>query len=262
MNFENFILNTFDGIANANYNLLGTLLALIAIIFWLVVISWIWVDAGERTTSKSMRIFYSLIGIIPIFGWIIYLIIRPSETIDEIYWGDLERRYLKYETAELGDCPKCGAQLFPGYIYCPNCKQELKIKCTQCGVYVDVDHKFCTHCGNQMRERVVKETLPDTNMMQEQIVANKEEAHESVKSKKSRYKSEVNFVTKIGDSVIKGYKLIGKKVSKLLEKKEVEAIEVPQENIKKENQNSNNNTNTQVNSNKKSKKKNKKKKKK
>ncbi len=28
--------------------------------------------------------------------------------------GDLERRYLKYETSELGDCPRCGSQLYPG----------------------------------------------------------------------------------------------------------------------------------------------------
>jgi hypothetical protein len=184
MNFEDFILNTFDSIAGADYNILGTILGVIALIFCLVVISWIWVDSGERTTSKQMRFFYSAIGIIPVFGWIIYLIIRPSETIDEIYWGDLERRYLKYETSELGDCPKCGTQLYPGYIYCPNCKQELKVKCTQCGVYVDTDHKFCTHCGNQMKSRAVNEIVPDNATMQKQIDSDKEEVHESVKSKK------------------------------------------------------------------------------
>ena len=162
-----------------------------------------------------MRFFYSAIGIIPIFGWIIYLIIRPSETIDEIYWGDLERRYLKYETSELGDCPKCGTQLYPGYIYCPNCKQELKVKCTQCGVYVDTDHKFCTHCGNQMKSRVVNESVPDTETMQKQIESDKEEVHESVKSKNSRYKSEINFVSRIGESVIKSYKLLGAKITEL-----------------------------------------------
>lgn len=220
MNFEDFVLNTVEGITTANYNLLGTLLGLVALIFWLVVISWIWVDAGERTTSRGTRIFYTAMGIIPIFGWIIYLIVRPSETIDEIYWGDLERRYLKYETAELGDCPKCGTSLLPGYIYCPNCRYELKHKCSQCGVYMDVGNKFCTNCGNQLKARAIKEELPDVEFKQESIKENKEEAHESVKAKKSKYKVELNFVSKIGESIIDGYKLLGSKISSIFKKDE------------------------------------------
>lgn len=229
MNFEKFILNSIDGIASANYNLLGMIIGLIALIFWLVVIGWVWVDSGERTTSKQMRIFYIFISIIPVAGWIIYLIIRPIETIDEIYWGDLERRYLKFETSELGDCPRCGTQLFPGYIYCPNCRNEIKKKCPQCGVFVDIEQKFCIHCGNQMQSRAVVESFPDTQAMQEQIDATKEEAHESVKAKKSKYKSEVNFVSKIGGSIIKGYTMLGKKLSNLTKGKDIKEGMGPQE---------------------------------
>ncbi|HCC68039.1 TPA: hypothetical protein DEP90_02440, partial [Patescibacteria group bacterium] len=169
-------------------------------------------------------------GVIPIFGWIIYLIVRPSETIDEIYWGDLERRYLKYETSELDDCPKCGTQLYPGFIFCPNCGYVLKVKCPQCSVYVDINHKYCINCGYQMKDRAVTEESPDTKVMQQQIEATKEEAHESVKAKKSRYKFEINFVSRIGKSVIRGYKLLGKKVKERIAKKE----EVEKPEIKKE----------------------------
>ena len=70
MGFEEFILNFVDGVAETNFNIVGTVILGISIIFWLVVTSWIWVDSDERTTSKWMRIFYVFIGLIPILGWI------------------------------------------------------------------------------------------------------------------------------------------------------------------------------------------------
>jgi hypothetical protein len=218
MGFEEFILNFVDGVANTNFNIVGTVILAVSIIFWLVVTSWIWVDSDERTTSKWMRIFYVFIGLIPILGWIIYLIVRPSETIDEIYWGDLERRYLKYEAKDLGDCPRCDTQLYPGYIFCPNCKKRIKRKCSNCEVYVDLEHKYCPNCGNQMQKNVVKEREVSKEEKQKNIDETKEEAHETVKSKKSKYKKEENFVHRVGESVIKGYKLIGKRIKKGFEK--------------------------------------------
>jgi hypothetical protein len=218
MGFEEFILNLVDSIANANYNILGTIIMVISIIFWLVVTSWIWVDSDERTTNKWMRLFYVVIGLIPVLGWIIYLIVRPSETIDEIYWGDLERRYLKYEAKDLGDCPQCGTQLYPGFIFCPNCKQRIKRKCSNCGVYVDLEYKYCTQCGQQMQKKVKKEKEISHEEMQKQIDETKEEAHETVKSKRSKYKKEENFIHRVGVSIGKGYRLIGKKFTKAFKK--------------------------------------------
>ena len=243
MNFEEFILNIVNGIASANYNLIGTIFILVAIIFWVVVTSWIWIDSDERTTNKWIRIFYVVIGMIPVLGWIIYLIVRPPETIDEIYWGDLERRYLKYEAKDLGDCPQCGTQLYPGYIFCPNCNKRIKTKCSRCGVYVDLDSKYCVHCGNQIKKKVVKEEEITQEEMQKQIEETKEEAHESVKSKKSKYKQEQNFVHMVSESVSKGYNLLGEKIKELFAKKEKETeveekIEVKKtENKKKKKKN-------------------------
>lgn len=217
MGFEEFILSLVDGIADTNYNMVGTVVAIISVIFWIVVTSWIWVDSDERTTSKWMRVFYVLIGLIPILGWIIYLIVRPTETIDEIYWGDLERRYLKYEAKDLGDCPRCGTQLFPSFVFCPNCKKRIKRKCSNCEVYMDLEYKYCTNCGNQMQHKSAKKEEEITaETMQKQIEETKEEAHESVKSKKSKYKQEQNFIHRVGESVIRGYKLLGKRVKEIV----------------------------------------------
>ncbi len=232
MNLENIILDFFDFVGNIDFNMFGTLFIVALVVFWLVIIGWVWVDSSERTSKKGLKIGYILLVIFfNIFGLIIYLIIRPSETIEEIYWEDLERRYLKYETSELGDCPRCGSQLYPGYVFCTNCGYRLKVKCTQCGVLIDKDHVFCEYCGFKIKEK--KETLeeyPTVQAMEKQITATKREAEKTVESKMTKYKTGNSFVVKLGNSIVSSIsKLGGKKEEKYEE-------EVVQENSTKNQQ--------------------------
>lgn len=217
MDLEDIILDFFDFVGNIDFNMFGTLFIVALVVFWLVIIGWVWVDSSERTSKKGLKIGYILLVIFfNIFGLIIYLIIRPSETIEEIYWEDLERRYLKYETSELGDCPRCGSQLYPGYVFCTNCGYRLKVKCPQCGVLIDKDHVFCEYCGFKIKERAtVQEEHPTVKVMEEQITATKREAEKTVESKMTKYKTGNSFVVKLGNSIVSSVsKLGGKKKGK------------------------------------------------
>ena len=198
MNLENIILDFFDFVGNIDFNMFGTLFIVALVVFWLVIIGWVWVDSSERTSKRGLKIGYILLVIFfNIFGLIIYLIIRPSETIEEIYWEDLERRYLKYETSELGDCPRCGSQLYPGYVFCTNCGYRLKVKCSQCGVLIDKDHVFCEYCGFKIKEKKeTQEEYPTVQAMEKQITATKREAEKTVESKMTKYKTGNSFVVK------------------------------------------------------------------
>lgn len=232
MNLEDIILDFFDFVGNIDFNMFGTLFIVALVVFWLVIIGWVWVDSSERTSKKGLKIGYILLVIFfNIFGLIIYLIIRPSETIEEIYWEDLERRYLKYETSELGDCPRCGSQLYPGYVFCTNCGYRLKVKCPQCGVLIDKDHVFCEYCGFKIKERAtVQEEHPTVKVMEEQITATKREAEKTVESKMTKYKTGNSFVVKLGNSIVSSIsKLGGKKEEKYEE-------QVVQENTTKNQQ--------------------------
>ena len=217
MDLENIILDFFDFVGNIDFNMFGTLFVVALVVFWLVIIGWVWVDSSERTSKKGLKVGYILLVIFfNIFGLIIYLIIRPSETIEEIYWEDLERRYLKYETSELGDCPRCGSQLYPGYVFCTNCGYRLKVKCPQCGVLIDKDHVFCEYCGFKIKERAtVQEEHPTVKVMEEQITATKREAEKTVESRMTKYKTGNSFVVKLGNSIVSSVsKLGGKKKGK------------------------------------------------
>lgn len=220
---EQFILDFFERIGAVDFAFVMNLLLYSLGIFWIVVLYWVWLDSGDRTSKTIVRIAYVLlVAILNIVGLFIYLMIRPSQTIEEIYWSDLERRYLKYETSELGDCPKCGTQLFPGYRFCPKCKYRLKIKCSNCGVYMDRQCKFCPNCGNETRENssFVPAKSPSKEVMQEQILASKEKAIEVVESNKVRYSYRRGVAEKLGNSILTLYSSTSSGIKKLLQSNE------------------------------------------
>ena len=235
MGLENFILSIFEFAGGVDFNLFSLILGVIIILFWLVIIGWVWIDSGERTSKTSIRVVYLLLVIfLNIPGLIIYLIVRPSETIAQIYWADLERRYLKYEPAELGDCAKCGHQLLPGYVHCSNCGNEIKRKCPKCGVLINKDHKFCENCGTQLRERALaEEQYPNVVVMEQQILATKEHATQTVESKRTRYKTGKSFVVKLGDVILSLFKKAKESISsKIVVEKKEESKETVKEVVK------------------------------
>lgn len=235
---EDFLLNLLNGVGQINFQIVWKLVALVFLIFWVVVLDWVWMDSGERTTNKKARLIYVLLVLfLNVFGWIIYLIIRPSQTIEQIYWADLERRYLKYETAELGDCAKCGAQLYPGYTFCPKCGLEIKKKCRACGMYIEKESEYCAFCGQKVSMNVVvEEQAPSKEVMEQQIQASKEEAAKIVESEQTRYSTKKRSLTvKLGASLIHAYEVFLGKMKK--EPKVQEIAEKGKKNNKKKKKN-------------------------
>ena len=217
---EEFILNLLESIGNIDFSIIWEIFLYSLVVFWIVVLYWVWLDSGERTSNKLVRFSYILlVAVLNIVGWIIYLIIRPTQTIEEIYWSDLERRYLKYETAELGDCTKCGRQLYPGFVFCPHCRERIKKKCPECKVSVERKSKFCPYCGTAIKKRLTPEQeSPTREIMEQQIQATKDEATQVVESKGTRYSTKKGFAIKIGESIIGGYKIIGQKLKVIFSK--------------------------------------------
>lgn len=177
----------------------GFSLLIMAVILWIFVTLWVWTDSGERTQNKAFR-FFVTIFVLPfnIPGLLIYFMIRPTLTIDEMYWAELERRYLMYQTIDLDDCPKCGEGLMPGFNNCPACGLEIKSECTGCGVNVHRDYKFCPFCGTQNRQRAaVKDEMTPIKMEQE-IKEQREDVAESIERQNMRYTKTSGLVDKIG----------------------------------------------------------------
>lgn len=237
MRFEELILSFFDGISNANYDLIIWIIQFLFIAFWIVVLGWVWVDAGERSTHKYTRLgSIALVGILNIFGLIIYLLIRPRQTIQEIYWADLERRYLKYETSELKDCPNCKYSLAPGYNACPRCGWDIKKQCPSCQVWIDKSFKYCPYCKNSFVQPTPVEVVTSPTVMQEEVAKTQEEAISVVENKQTKYVVKTSLISKVKGDVLAFVKKVGDSVVNRSTKKELKVkkqISSQNQNIEK-----------------------------
>lgn len=214
MDIEKLILDFVENISNTNFSMVISVLQLIFVIFWIFVLGWVWVDAGERTTRTSSKfVSVLLVGILNIVGLLIYLIIRPKQTLQDLYWIDLERRYLKYETAELGDCPNCKSSLQPGFNLCPKCGYGIKQQCSSCQVWIDKNYNYCPFCGQTMGGIVVNEQALTQAAMQEEVTKSKQVAVSSVENEQTKYvqkggvvrsvkKDFFAFAKSIGDAIL------------------------------------------------------------
>jgi hypothetical protein len=204
MDLEQFLLKFTEGVGNANFTTILYMVLGLFIIFWLFVLGWVWIDSGERTTNSITRALSIVIVLfLNIIGLIIYLIVRPKQTIQELYWVDLERRYLKYETAELGDCPSCGLSLQPGFNVCPACKYGIKTLCKGCQMWIDKTYAYCPFCAKATKQmdEVTQEMNNET--MAGEINKSKEEAIKVVVGNKTKYVDRHGILSKIKEEGLK-----------------------------------------------------------
>lgn len=175
---EDFILGLLDWLKDINFGMIIQFLGMGLLFFWVVVIGWVVADSRGRYERNWMRILaISVVILVPLFGLLIYFIIRPRSTADEEEMLELERRYLRFEAAGLGDCPSCGCELLPNYVFCPRCGRELRKKCPSCDIYLEQDWYVCPFCGKR-RGVTVLEDEEKVFVKDEQIA--KKEGIESV----------------------------------------------------------------------------------
>ena len=83
---------------------LGALLAAL----WLSLIIWAFRDMRHRSRDPFAQILAAiLVALLPFVGLIIYLILRPPETLAEAYERALEEEALLQEIEERPTCPGC-----------------------------------------------------------------------------------------------------------------------------------------------------------
>ncbi|MCB9790635.1 zinc ribbon domain-containing protein [Candidatus Nomurabacteria bacterium] len=200
MSLEATILDLLDSIGKFDFTILIQFLAWSLLLIWIFVVVWVWNDAKSRTESFFFRFICALL-VLPLNlpGLIIYFIIRPQETLEQSYWTDLEKRYLLYETADLGSCEQCGFDLGPGFNICPNCKFQIKTKCTGCEVMIDKGWLFCPFCGAESGREGSNRVDPVQPLSARQT---KRKFHKSVNPESSREIQKSEFYTKLGQSII------------------------------------------------------------
>ncbi|MFZ6018113.1 MAG: zinc ribbon domain-containing protein [Chloroflexota bacterium] len=115
---------------------------------WLSLILWTYRDIRSRSRDPLIRILALLVvGVLFLPGVLIYLILRPSRTLEEEYQRTLEEEALLQNIEDTPVCPGCTRRIQPDWQICPNCHTRLKKICHHCGKLMELSWNLCPYCG-------------------------------------------------------------------------------------------------------------------
>jgi len=137
-----------------NWENAATLAATVAgayvLVLWIGIIAWTYRDIRDRTRDTAFQIVAVLLVLVfNIPGWIIYMILRPDETLAEAYARSLEEEALLQELEEQGICPSCKRYVTADFVICPYCRTQLKEPCANCGRPLNFNWVACPYCTTQ-----------------------------------------------------------------------------------------------------------------
>ena len=134
---------------------LGTILRVLLAFFsafglalWLSTVIWVFRDIRARTRDIFAVLLALLLALVlPFAGVLLYLLLRPRDTLVEQYERSLEEEALLQEIEERNVCPACHEPVDEDFLACPNCATRLKNRCTHCSRLMKLDWNICAYCG-------------------------------------------------------------------------------------------------------------------
>ncbi|MGZ4360543.1 MAG: zinc ribbon domain-containing protein [Gaiellaceae bacterium] len=134
-----------------------------AFIFWLAIAYWVYKDARRRIEDPWLIGTSIVLGLVPYFGAIIYMLFRPPEYLEDVRERELE---IKEMESRLGRrearCPVCQAEVDSNFVVCPICTTRLKQPCEHCKAPLEPIWQICPYCETLVAPQPTALLEPDT----------------------------------------------------------------------------------------------------
>jgi len=118
---------------------------------------WTFRDIRARSRDILAQILATLLVLVlPIIGLVVYLMLRPQETLADTYERSLEQEALLQAIEEPEVCHGCGQRVKGDYLYCPACHTRLKKACQECGRPLYLNWSLCPYCGASVAPQVIE----------------------------------------------------------------------------------------------------------
>lgn len=116
--------------------------------FWIGLALWTLRDIRARTRDFFAWLLALLLVLAtgPI-GLLLYFLLRPRETLAQVYDRQLEEEALLRDIAARRACPSCQTVTEPDWLVCPRCGQELRRRCNNCSRPLELDWVACPYCA-------------------------------------------------------------------------------------------------------------------
>lgn len=118
------------------------------IAIWFALVAWTFRDIEARSRSVFTQVFSTLLVVLFFLpGLLLYLILRPKETLDQAFQRALEEEYLLQDLDDLPLCPGCQRSVDPEFVLCPHCQTALRGPCPACSRLIDLRWHVCPYCS-------------------------------------------------------------------------------------------------------------------
>ena len=115
---------------------------------WLSLIIWTFRDVRARSRDIFAILLATLMVVVfgPL-GLLLYFLLRPRETLAELYERSLEEEALLQDLEERVVCPGCRRKIETDWQVCPDCHTILKKTCLNCGRLLHLRWNICPYCA-------------------------------------------------------------------------------------------------------------------
>jgi hypothetical protein len=137
---------------NPIVQLASQLIVIYVVLLWLGTAYWAFRDMQARTENPILPYFAAalIIFFTPLlfmFAVVLYLIVRPRETLAEVYERSLAEESLLAEVEKNELCPVCRDRVDAEWLVCPNCRTRLHRVCPSCNRLAEPNWPLCAFCG-------------------------------------------------------------------------------------------------------------------
>ena len=143
------LLSWPGGSIESALQLAGTILLIYALVLWLSAIVWVYRDVRKRTNDQtSQLIAVVLVAVFNVPGLVVYLVIRPQNTLADAYERSLEAEAILHELQlTASSCQGCKRPIDDDFNVCPHCRIVLREPCRACGRLVRTSWNACPYCA-------------------------------------------------------------------------------------------------------------------
>ena len=114
---------------------------------WAGTIVWTINDLRARSFDLGAIVLAAvLVALVPFIGAVVYLLVRPKETLADVYDRALEEDALLSDRSVRMVCGECDTPVREEWAFCPDCRYQLLVRCSHCGQSRRSEWKYCAYC--------------------------------------------------------------------------------------------------------------------
>jgi len=147
---------------------------------YLGMLVWTWRDIRARS-NDILAAFLSvlLVLLFNLPGLVLYLILRPRETLAEVYERQLAEEALLQDIEDRYVCPECNRRVEADYLLCPWCHVQLRQRCPHCERLLNLRWEVCPYCGEWLEREKVEEAAGAGDEVEGEAILSSEQGEES-----------------------------------------------------------------------------------